>query len=784
MKSAQSCKLMLSVILLGGALFFAGTVEARPSMSRAPTKAITKAVQSNIRQAVKPSFAIHSRYAKKMAIACFSLDGRWLVTANEHGTVYVWNVATGQQEVVFQTDRSTVSSLCFLTGQNVMAVGTSRGSLFAFDLSRYNRIHQTNAHNDKVVAIASNAAGNLITVGGNGRVKQWHWQSGQLQADMSTGVQPVSAAVRPGGDLLALGLFDGRVVLWDLLTGNFVRELHCGSTVRCLDFSTDGKVVCGLDNGEVQEWHIATGSKLMVKKGHVGPVLHLDVSAVGPYVVTGGADKTVQVSPLASNQTTVLQGHDGQVNSVCFSSNGRFVVSASVDRTARIWQQEQHVEAARLVSMRQGWAVVSPNGSFDGTLDGAVEDRLDAVRWAVADRVLAVDGFLEQYYRPALLGKILAEVEIKDQQLRPFIAKGFLMPPQVKFAGNDSGDKTSEKFLTVAVEATDAGGGIDEIRLYHNGKIVDTSDARESVAAIKDQLVKTVTYQVLLTEGENTFKAVALSQDRIESEAVEKSIVRESKIEPVLPVLHLLAVGINRYKNSDLDLNFAVPDAKGFTAYFGDKQSQLFRDVKKYELYDQDASLAKISTTMEILHNVPPGDVVIIYIAGHGDILRDRWYFVPYELVNPENDDALWNNGLSSATLQLMVARIGARRIFLLLDSCKSGAVLDAFEEFDYQRSFAVLSRAAGIHIGTSTTRAQYAGELASLGHGMFTYVLLDGLGGKADVRPADGNVSVRELLQFVKHGLPKLVEKYNIPAQQPTINSRGNNFPLVGNRL
>ena len=74
----------------------------------------------------------------------------------------------------------------------------------------------------------------------------------------------------------------------------------------------------------------------------------------------------------------------------------------------------------------------------------------------------------------------------------------------------------------------------------------------------------------------------------------------------------------------------------------------------------------------------------------------------------------------------------------------------------------------------------QYASEVEQLGHGVFTYSLLQGLGGEAGDR--DKTVTVRELIAYVEASLPGISEKYRKSPQYPVVDSRGQDFPLVVN--
>ena len=82
------------------------------------------------------------------------------------------------------------------------------------------------------------------------------------------------------------------------------------------------------------------------------------------------------------------------------------------------------------------------------------------------------------------------------------------------------------------------------------------------------------------------------------------------------------------------------------------------------------------------------------------------------------------------------------------------------------------------MHIVAASTKDQFAAEVKELGHGVFTYTLLQGLGGKA---AGNGeSVTVRKLMGYVEEKLPEITKKYKQEAQYPVVDSRGMDFSLV----
>jgi WD40 repeat protein len=524
-------------------------------------------------------------------------------------------------------------------------------------------------------------------------------------------------------------------------------------------------------------------------KGHKRDINSLAFSPDGSRLVSAGDDRVALLWSV--DNVMILNrfvGHEKGINSVQFTPDGKHVVTASDDKTVRFWRANSGTEVARQISMRDGWAVVAPDGRFDGTLDGDTEDRLSAIQWSVDNTNFSVDGFMEQYYRPALLGRILSKNRKERYKAArvmsaPNISEGFLRPPKVAISVPSSSRNRS---VAVKVDVEDMGGGIDEVRLYHNGKIVDPSRGYNSGSSKGSSgIIEKKRFNVDLVDGENQFKAVALSKDRIESEAETGTTrytasSRGSQINS--PTIHLLVVGVNKYKDKSLNLDYAVPDAKGMLRFFKKVYANSFGNIRTKEVYNEKATRANITRELENLSTLQPEDTLVLYFAGHGDTVKDSWYFVPHEQ-NGKDAKALDSQGVSAELFKDLISKIGAHKVVLLFDSCKSGAAINAFSEFENKRSMSELSRATGIHIATATTQKQSASELAELGHGVFTYALLQGLKGRADKKPKDTKVSTAEIFDFIKRYIPFLTYKYNAGAQNPVINSRGDNFVVAGSK-
>ena len=131
--------------------------------------------------------------------------------------------------------------------------------------------------------------------------------------------------------------------------------------------------------------------------------------------------------------------------------------------------------------------------------------------------------------------------------------------------------------------------------------------------------------------------------------------------------MYVLAVGINKYKNPALNLNYAEPDARGIVDFFKQKGKGLFKNVEIKEVYNEQATKQGIASKLKQLENSQPQDAVLIYLAGHGENINDKWYFIPHELTYPEREADVKAKGISSDELSGYIKTSRHRRYSCLL---------------------------------------------------------------------------------------------------------------------
>nr|WP_240807245.1 protein kinase [Polyangium spumosum] len=246
-------------------------------------------------------------HAGRVARIAISPDGKRLASGGADRKVRLWDVATGEAEVLYEHDKP-VEALAFSPDGAALATGGA----------------------DRSVRIYRFATKEAKTLG--------------------TYERPVRAvAFSPDGKTLASGSADHTIGLWDLATEKGRVIDASGNGVTQIVFFPDGATFASLGSEpSVRLWETATGKGRDILRGHGKTVESVSISPDGKRIASASLDGTVRIWDLQSHEDRPLVGHAGGVSSVTFAPDGRTLVTTGQDGTVRLWGDDLPADEAGL----------------------------------------------------------------------------------------------------------------------------------------------------------------------------------------------------------------------------------------------------------------------------------------------------------------------------------------------------------------------------------------------------------------------------------------------------
>jgi hypothetical protein len=331
--------------------------------------------------------------------------------------------------------------------------------------------------------------------------------------------------------------------------------------------------------------------------------------------------------------------------------------------------------------------------------------------------------------------------------------------------------KLSDESSVVAAVVT-SGKGVTKVVVQLNGAEVAQQNERNPQTSL------VVTTPVTLRSGTN---AIVISAT--DAAGVTRQEVRTVTYEPVkLAALPppaapaappapqrnqwAVVIGIGNYESPGIPrLKYTVADAEAiYQTLIGPGGFKKDNVLLLTDRSERKPTLRNIKWALGTFlgRSAQKDDTVMIFFAGHGAPEVDtrgleRDGLAKYLIPSDADVDDLYSTALPMDELQTIFGRIEAERVVIFLDACYSGAAGGRTFAAKKTRAGTVddlflerLTRSKGRAIVTASAPAEVSIELPELGHGIFTYYLVNGLKGAADGN-RDGIVSLQELYEYVE---------------------------------
>jgi WD40 repeat protein len=456
------------------------------------------------------------------------------------------------------------------------------------------------------------------------------------------------------------------------------------------------------------------------------------------------------------------------VRAVNISGDGRFALAALADGTINWYTLAKGAPVLSLFLHSDGaaWAAWTPSGYYASSAFG---DTL--VGWQInrgpeqsPDFFRAVQ-FERELYRPDLITTALrAAASTLDMNANHGEHLLAVSPPRVRVSVLEAGarqPRAGVAHLRITGEST--GLPMQDVSVYVNDIPVTPGRERPLQGAEMTRFSRELDVPLEVADS-----AVRIEVFNGHSLGVaERWLVGGSPaaVRPARGDLYLLAVGVDEFPalEPNLRLRYAASDAREFArAFVG--HADRFRNVHVQILGDgsEPPVRAAVLTALQGLRQAGGADTVVVFLASHGaSDAAGNYFFIPRDAARADIE-ALRNGQSPPAESSLIswmaffdALRSTAGRRLLIVDTCQAHDISGHVQEYSLMKRSAS-SRIAFILASRGDEESQ---EYAAGRHGLFTYALLQGLQGDADV-DQDGGTTVAEWFRFAAGTVERLRDR------------------------
>lgn len=735
-----------------------------------------------------------------------SPDGTRFALADEEGRVTIRSAETGVIQMQLPQRPFRVDTLVFSGDRLVLSCGyrcADRYGSEVWDLALGQMIGEYTAQDTGIHAAAALPDGVVVTAGGRrNALHLWRVDSQSPVIRMGgIGAPVASVGMSAVADRIGWGVDDPcpDQVICPTVMGALSNEMELPTADRSfekpaargaarLDRAVTDLPGLTVDLGAVPGSGFE-GSRLIVggvavDKGPQDGYFHVSYTLVPGQdaLISGGGNGILLAHDLTGAVTGEFTGHTGDILALAAAPRAGRLLSGSADQTLKLWNLETHELIVSMFFAGEDWIIWTPQGYFHSSPDG---DRL--VGWHINQgpdqeaRYVRARQLRQHLHSPEIVRRAILtgdaagaarDLRGRDTELNDLLTR---RPPafDIRLA-----EEMTAPEGHALIEVT--GAALEEVESWGYSVLVNDRRVRPvRMGGAEGRLL----YSVPLEEGENQITVSGQNDFGYVTERSAVALRKKTQQVEKKGKLFVAVIGVNKYPNlpdacagKPCDLAYPVADALEFLNVVRERSAPLFTEMESLvmvnsEVLDQDAPRAQALSLfmdtadvlepdartisdelIEFLAQPGPDDTSVIFVAGHGMNLEEQYYLLP---TNAQKRGDRWRSSslVDWSVIQEEISFAQGRRI-LVLDTCHAANAFNAKLEKE--------AADARVIVFSATAANNTAGERPDLGHGIFTYAMLEGLRGGADT--TGEGVRLLGLADYVYHEVIRLSNKSQEP--------------------
>ncbi len=284
----------------------------------------------------------------------FSPDSKMVASASQDKSIRLWDAATGKLVRKLEGHEQEVYSVAFSPDGSKLGVGAFNHpnkdrTVALWNPKTGNSLHMMEGHEALVRRVAFSPDGTLLASAAvTPTIILWNAETGEKVRELDDGSFGNCVAYSPDGTLIATGDMEGMVRLWNVETGEVAREIEAQvqeneygmkvtKTVYGLAFSPDGSTLAASGGHKtITLWNVETGEKLREMKD-VDTIEDVAWTPDGKAIFGGGRSMLTMWNAQTGAKMRGLEGAS-RVRAIACSPDGKLMASGGEDDNVTIWE--------------------------------------------------------------------------------------------------------------------------------------------------------------------------------------------------------------------------------------------------------------------------------------------------------------------------------------------------------------------------------------------------------------------------------------------------------------
>ncbi|MBP6022749.1 caspase family protein [Ferruginibacter sp.] len=747
-----------------------------------------------------------------------AFSGSQYIDSMEHpsleyaNTLTVWDAQTGKKVLKKENIVVFNNAPSFSSDGKKIIVPCGDNTIKTLEVSTGKMLSEIKGFKNIVSTARLSADGKkIVTASYDSSVKIYNAVTGKLITDLSGHAGPVYDAFFSGDGKKIISVSDDQTArIWDGESGRVISELK-GRTINFAKagYSADGKYLVTSTASSEYGWSTQTGRLVYLLPAVTDsmdmnkyPMYSLEHYSPDSTLRLIWAVDIINLDSVNSGSAFNFWSKEKEVyNDIQFSPDSKKLLATTKNNTIKLIDiATQQLLYTFIVLDSTDNIVLTNTGYYKSTPNAA-----KLLHYVTKDlKIISFAQLDVKYNRPDIVLKAMGSTDTAliesyhkayEKRIRKLgidttsFRDGYSVP-EADFANRNMieyGQKTGK--LLIHVKGMDSTFKLDRFNCWIN-EVPLFGLKGVSINKRNNNKLDT-SFTVNLSVGENKIETSITNVNGTESYR-KPLLVKYIHDKTQLPKTYFIGIGINNFADSSNNLKWCVQDIRDLTKTMQARYANQF--IILDTIFNERVTYSNIKLLKQKLLQTGINDKVIISYSGHGLLSKAYDYYLSSYNVNFEKPE---EGGIPYDEFENLLDSIPARERLLLLDACHSGEVdkeemqkitmaapelnnnnvtadtairggrvkyinkdsakLGLVNSFELMQSlFVNVGKGTGAIIISASGGVQFAQERSELGHGVFTYSIIEAMNKYPNIKVSELKKYIGDRVLQLTNGLQK----------------------------